>query len=260
MLKTKRSKTKKGDAAPLTNFVSRSISKIPTEIWQEIVSSSNFPVLSKKCDASRSLLLLGRCKTESAPKTIPDEYRERPEILRALSQTCRRFRVIFLPLLWENVEAYFESKDGSSWNIRVSDVLLDRCRGLMKRENQSLARYVRVFSVSISSYRIGTVMRAFARCLRSLPNLRTLHILHLKNKWIDEVSIAFMGVQVHTVRTIILPSNAYPILAACPNVRDISCNEEDGATLFETMMGCCPKVQRIDGFKLCSSRLKSLLK
>ncbi|KAJ6523378.1 hypothetical protein B0H19DRAFT_1201951 [Mycena capillaripes] len=221
--------------------------RVPTAIWLEIVSDSHFLILeSEKDGIPRSLLLLSRGKIESCPKTIPLAHREWPETLRTLSQTCRTFRAIFLPLLWEHVEACFAPKNGRDWSTRVADVLLDRCNGLMKRENQDLARFVRVFSISLSSHRIAAVVPLFARCLVSLPNLDTLHILYPESKWKRNVTVAFRGVNLPGVRTIcmaiILPIYAHGILAACPSVRDV----------------CCPEVERIQGFELTSAKLKGL--
>ncbi|KAJ7123786.1 hypothetical protein C8R43DRAFT_41242 [Mycena crocata] len=233
--------------------------EIPTEIWLEIVSGSNFLILDGEKDGiPRSLLLLGRSKISSCPKTIPPAYRERPETLRALSQTCRAFRAVFLPVLWERVEACFIPKDDTAWYARVAKVLLDRCTGLMKRENQNLARHVRIFSVSLSWHRIEAILPVFAQCLESLPNLDTLHILYLKSKYEKMVTETFDDVELPTVRTVILPSYAHAILAVCCNVRDVSCNEEIGTKLFKTLVECCPKVERIQGFRLTSAKLKSL--
>ncbi|KAJ7044968.1 hypothetical protein C8F04DRAFT_1249414 [Mycena alexandri] len=236
--------------------------QLPTEIWREIVSDSNFLILgSEKDGIPRSLLLLGREKITSCPKTVPPAYRERPEALRALSQTCRALRAIFFPLLWEYVEACFESKNGrTAWHASVANVLLKRCTALVKPENMAIARHVRVVSVSLSWHKIAVAAPLFAQCLEALPNLDTLHILYLKSKWQGTINTAFEDKELPGVRTIILPSGAHGILAACPNVRDVSCNEESGAKLFDTLIGCCPEVERIQGFQLTTAKLKKLSK
>ncbi|KAJ7607789.1 hypothetical protein DFH06DRAFT_1249608 [Mycena polygramma] len=259
MAKTKRTRI---SSAATTNETATNVGvflKIPTEIWVEIVSDSNFRVLgSAKDGMPRSLLLLSRSKIKSCPKTVPTGYRERPETLRALSQTCRALRGIFLPLLWEHLEACFIPKTAATWGTRVAKVLLDRCKGLMKSE--SLRSYVRIVSVSFSSYHIDEVVPLFAKCLVSLPNLDTLHILHLQSKFEETVIAAFKNIELPSTRAIILPSYAHSILAACPNARDVSCNEETGVKLFNTLIKCCPRVERIQGFKLTSSKLKDLSK
>ncbi|KAJ7627957.1 hypothetical protein DFH06DRAFT_1226763 [Mycena polygramma] len=257
---TKRKKTKKAATLDVKDVENGGAAlKVPTEIWMEIVSGANFLVLgSEKDGIPRSLLLLSRSKIPSAPKTIPPAYRVRPETLRALSQTCRTLRAIFLPLLWEHVEACITSKSGTPWLNGMSAVLLDRCKGLMKRPNQHLARYVRVFSVSLSDEQIASTVSLFARCLESLPNLETLHILYVKSEWEDIVTEAFGDVELPGVRTIILPSYAHAILAACPGVRNVSSNEEIGTQLFDTLIENCPAVERMQGFELTPARLEEL--
>ncbi|KAF7378051.1 hypothetical protein MSAN_00229100 [Mycena sanguinolenta] len=233
--------------------------RIPIEIWLEVVSDSTFLTLgSAKDGIPRSLLLLNRSKIESCPKTIPPAYRERPETLRALSQTCRTFREISLPLYWEHVEACFVSRSSEPWSTRVALVLLDRCKGLLRPESQHLALHVRVFSVSLSSHHIATAVSSFAKCLASLPNLDTLHILYLQSQWERNVTAAFKTVKLPAVKTIILPSHAHGILRACPNVRDVSCNEEVGEQLLDTLIQHCPKVKRIQDFEVTNEVLDEL--
>ncbi|KAJ6480252.1 hypothetical protein C8R45DRAFT_350224 [Mycena sanguinolenta] len=115
-----------------------------------------------------------------------------------------------------------------------------------------------VFSVSLSSDRIGTVVPLFARCLASLPNLNTLNIMYLQSKWERNVTAEFRNIQLPTVQTIILPSHAHGILRACPNVRDVSCNEEAGEKLLDTLIQHCPKVGRIQGFEITDEVLDEL--
>ncbi|KAJ7165965.1 hypothetical protein C8R46DRAFT_997059 [Mycena filopes] len=232
----------------------------PSSGWRSSPNTTCATSAAKGTVSPRSLLLLSRSKIKSSPKTIPTSYRERPETLRALSQTSRALRAVFLPLLWEYVEACFIPKDDTTWSKRVASVLLKRCKGLMKNENQSLAQHVRVFSVSLSSNRMAETFPLLAQCLASLPNLDTLHILHLESKREENVTAAFKNVQLPGVRCIILPSYAHAILAACPGVRDVSCNEEIGTKLFDTLIKYCPSVERIQGFQLTSSKLKKLSK
>ncbi|KAJ7666835.1 hypothetical protein DFH06DRAFT_1470006 [Mycena polygramma] len=262
MARTKRTKTSSAPVAanePATNV--GVFLKIPTEIWLEIASDSNFTRIlgSTKDGMPRSLLLLSRSKIESCPKTVPTGYRERPDTLRALSQTCHTLRFIFLPLLWEHVEACILAKS-TTWSKQIANVLLNRCKKLMTPDNQSLRDYVRIVSVSFSSYHIDKVAPLFAQCLASLPNLDTLHILHLQSKDQETITAAFDKIELPSMRVIILPSHAYSILAACPNVRDVSCNEETGSKLFKTLIKRCPRVERIQGFGLTSSNLKELSK
>ncbi|KAK7028543.1 hypothetical protein R3P38DRAFT_2937088 [Favolaschia claudopus] len=241
---------------------------VPIEIWEQIVSASNFLILgSEKDGIPRSLLLLGRSRITSCPKVINAPlYWEHPTTLRALSQTCRAFRAIFLPLLWERVEACFQPKNSlsSQWNKRVAMALLHKCKGLLKPQNQSLASYPRinsplnVMSVSFSGHRIKEVAPLFAKCLASLPNLDTLHILHLQSKYGELLDDVFEDVEMKRLRTIIIPSSAYGVLASAPNVRDVSCNEGKADVLLDTILEFCPNVERLQGFEITTLKQKRL--
>ncbi|KAJ7434656.1 hypothetical protein FB451DRAFT_1310994 [Mycena latifolia] len=222
---------------------------VPTEIWLEIVSNSNFLIHGTEKDGtSRSVFLLSRRRFKGAP---PSAYWTRPKTLRALSQTCRTLRSIFIPLLWEHVEA------GTSWPP-ITSVIIKRCNGLIKSENQHLAIHVRVFSVSVPMHRSTKIAPVLAQCLQSLPNLHTLHVPYVEGKLGKTFTAAFKNIQLPTVKTIILPCYAHAILEATPNVRDVSCNRELSETLFDTLVKRCRKVERIQGFRLTSEKLNKL--
>jgi hypothetical protein len=67
-------------------------------------------------------------------------YCERPNVLRALSQTCRAARKFFLPLLWERLEVC-TARLVRAWHLQVSATLEARSIGLAQR--QDLSAYVR---------------------------------------------------------------------------------------------------------------------
>jgi hypothetical protein len=135
--------------------------------------------------------------------------------------------------------------------------------------------YCRVFSVSVPTHRSTKVAPVLAQCLRSLPNLHTLHVPYVESKLGKTFTAAFKNIQLPTVKTIILREYciflryhhffmlhsacyAHAILGATPNVRDVSCNRELSETLFDTLVKRCRKVERIQGFRLTSEKLNSL--
>ncbi|KAJ7276661.1 hypothetical protein C8J57DRAFT_1504494 [Mycena rebaudengoi] len=115
--------------------------------------------------------------------------------------------------------------------------------------NDGILRVI-IFSVSLSWHRVKDVYPLFAQCLESLPNLNALHILYFKSKWDRNFTAAFEDIELPGVHTIILPSYTHAILAACPNVLDVSCNEGKGAKLFNALIKSCPNVERIQDFQL----------
>ena len=66
---------------------------------------------------------------------------------------------------------------------------------------------------------------------------------------------AFEGKKYPQIRTIILPNCAHHILRACPEVRDVTCNEDDGGKLLTPMTKECRNVESIEGIYLNSDQL-----
>ncbi|KAJ6541991.1 hypothetical protein DFH09DRAFT_1393209 [Mycena vulgaris] len=187
------------------NFIKLAILEIPPRSGRR---SSQIPIFSfykAKRTASR-----GRSSFSAA--ALPENGA--PGLSRAARDAARvtaamlRLPAVFLPLPWERVEACFEARNGTAWRVRVANVLLDRCKGLTKRQNQGSARHARyvlgarlpvcffmVVSVFILSHQIAVVMPVFAQCLESLPTLDTLDILHLKSTCEDTVADGFEHIE-----------------------------------------------------------------
>jgi len=112
-------------------------------------------------------------------------------------------------------------------------------------------------SVTITRYRMDTIIPAFADCLQSLPNLHTLELCHVHQGMTTKVKRAFEGVAIPSIRTVVLPTIAHHILRSCPNVEDVTCNVGDGSQIFGTIASKCPKVERISGMMPSPAMLKS---
>lgn len=77
------------------------------------------------------------------------EYLERPDVLRALSQTCVAYRTAFLPLLFERLEVCVTTRPGNptkAFYRHIGDGLERKCSGLVGRPDLSeMVRYVTFF-------------------------------------------------------------------------------------------------------------------
>ena len=102
-------------------------------------------------------------------------------------------------------------------------------------------------SVTVTRYRIDTILPAFANCLQSLPNLHTLELCHVHQEMATKLKKAFERVTIPSIRTAVLPATAHHILRSCPNVEDVTCNVGDGSQILGTIASKCPKVERISG-------------
>ncbi|KAF9648465.1 hypothetical protein BDM02DRAFT_3239797 [Thelephora ganbajun] len=223
------------------------IFKLPDETFLEILSY--FPVISFRYKVAGLRSVWGI-------NFLPGGYAERLDVLRAITQTCRILRRKFLSWLWERVEACIVP-NLSAWYIHLGNALESRCHILLK--NPSLAMHVRVMSVTITRYRMDTILPAFADCLQSLPNLHTLELCHVHQEMTTKLKRAFEGVKILPIRTVVLPITAHHILRSCPNVEDVTCNVGGGSQILGAIAFKCPKVERISGMIPSPAMLKRRL-
>lgn len=69
------------------------------------------------------------------------QYLERTDALRALSQTCRLWRNIFFPLLWERLEACLTHSSTAAWYKVYGESLIRKSS--LVAENPGIASHVR---------------------------------------------------------------------------------------------------------------------
>ena len=96
------------------------LSHLPADVWLLILS--HFPVLTKQAIMNEPGFSF----------SMPDSYGGRFDALRTLSQTCRSLRAVFLPLVWEHVEACIWSDRNYAIDYYLSYVLGRQWYGLLK--------------------------------------------------------------------------------------------------------------------------------
>ncbi|KAG6886856.1 hypothetical protein C0992_001978 [Termitomyces sp. T32_za158] len=239
--------------------------ELPNEIWLEILSyfcSVRIPTL----------------KISHAP-LLSSLTLERTHALRALSQTCRAFRTLFLPELWERFEVcatprqienpMLTNYSGSNrqtndfylsgaWYKYIAEALEKRSNGLM----QSLDHrsYVRTASVALTRCKAATVLNAFVQCLKTLPNLHTLQILRAHTQMTTHLKTAFAAHKLPQVHTVVLPNHAHNILRACPEARVVMCSYDDGGKLIGAIAKECKNVRVLRGFAPDVNMTKRIVK
>lgn len=103
--------------------------RLPVEVW--LMIAEHFPTLSVQ--TSIAMHRSGK---------YPPDFRQRTHTLRALSQTTRELRVVFLPLSWRDLEMCAASDDEYlPWRRAVAYALRRQCLGLVK--TKALALHVR---------------------------------------------------------------------------------------------------------------------
>ncbi|EDR09179.1 uncharacterized protein LACBIDRAFT_296541 [Laccaria bicolor S238N-H82] len=230
------------DVVSLPNRTSNAV-ELPVELFLEILSY--FP------HAPVGLPRYG-IDIRSAP---PVFCFERTDLLRALSQTCRRWRLILLPLLWECLEVYPVRSREPVWNLWLARSLERKSKGLVRSPQH--AAYVQCVRVRLST---AKVLPAFVSCLRALPNLHTLSIIFDHIEMTSSLKSAFEGRTFPSVRTAVVPNDAHSVLRSCPEVRRVICNLGDGSTLVSAMAKECREVEVIEGFQPDEKMMKRIVK
>jgi hypothetical protein len=131
--------------APAFPNTGSTLFELPLELILEILSYfDSLPLITSK--HHYSLL--------NIDPTITRRYLERTNTLRALSQTCRSWRTLFFPLLWERLEPclmHFDS--GKRYSESNADSLIRK--SALVCENPEIASHVRCVQIRTLSGGVG---------------------------------------------------------------------------------------------------------
>lgn len=189
---------------------------------------------------------------------LPVVYLQRPDILRALSQTCAAYRRVFLPLAWENLDVCVGPRVKSAFFKHAGETLERKSNGLL--ENKDLAKYVGVANLVLTRYQTNVVLPPLTACLQSLPNLHTIHVLHAHTQMTTAIKDAFEGIVLPHVRTVIVPGYGHELLKCCPGVRSVRCIRDDGSKLVTVIVKHCKHVEEMRGFYIDEKMMKRIVK
>jgi hypothetical protein len=102
-------------------------------------------------------------------------------------------------------------------------------------------------TTALSRTETDKILPAFATCLGALPNLRTLELVHVHSEMSATLGTVFKDKSYPQIRRIVLPSCAHNILRACPEVREVICNESNGSQLVSAITKACKHVEVFKG-------------
>ncbi|KAF8159182.1 hypothetical protein B0H34DRAFT_747703 [Crassisporium funariophilum] len=191
-------------------------------------------------------------------------YLERTDILRSVSQTCKAWRIIFLPLLWERLEACATHSLTTKMFPIFGTPLVRKSMFISTRPE--LAAHIRSMSVILSWHTAAEVLPAFINAIKAAPNLHTLHVVRLidmpyllRGRLVDMIKAAFQNHVFPQIRTVVLPSDAGDILRCCPEVETVICTSfDDGIPLVEAIAESCKKVEVLEGFRINGTVMKHI--
>ncbi|KAL1755097.1 hypothetical protein FB107DRAFT_291205 [Schizophyllum commune] len=190
--------------APAANALS--LSSLPNELLLEIVN----------CFPSLPTLINGDILYDDKDPT-------RREVIAAFSQTCRRFRSLFYPLLWRTIEAV--AKIGIQWKKRLAADLMRQLDFVMI-QNPSFAEHVEILSMIVTDDPYASVKDKFCAGLVMFKNLHTLQIPEVTgpnfifgehgSEWFPET--LWRQPPLLSVRTMAIPWQLFGLLSCTPNL------------------------------------------
>ncbi|KAJ3554440.1 hypothetical protein NP233_g12424 [Leucocoprinus birnbaumii] len=214
---------------------------------------------------------------------LPPSVFERQDALRALSQTCKLWRTIFYPMLWERMEAcavrnlklsaQSNSRNAEldlqkeidefrdippGWYKSISRSLERVCTGLSS--DPQAAQHVRIVNFSLTRCSVNTVLPALIQCLENLPNLEILQILRAHSLMSPMLKSHFEGHTFPQVRTVVIPEHGHEVMRCCPNARKVICNYGDGSKIITGMTKFLKNVEVVEGILADKNFLKRLVK
>ena len=119
------------------------------------------------------------------------------------------------------------------------------CQWLYTNEDKINILTNSIATVTLVRYSSKTVLPAFANCLKVLSNLHTLRIINAHPRITTTLKNSFQHMHYPQIQKVILPSCAHNILRACPKVRQVICNQDDGSKLITTMAGACKNAESL---------------
>lgn len=101
-------------------------------------------------------------------------------------------------------------------------------------------------NVRLNKRAADTTLPPFARCLKVLHNLHTLHIIDVHLQLTTPLKNAFEGLVFPQIRTVILPAVAHNVLRCCPEVREVTSPAGDCTSVLGAILKNCRKVEILD--------------
>lgn len=84
---------------------------------------------------------------------LDSSYLERTDALRSLSQTCKLWRYIFFPLLWERLDVFATHSQSGAWYQVFGETMIRKC--FLVTENQEIASHVRYVKDLLSDTKLA---------------------------------------------------------------------------------------------------------
>ncbi|KAJ6485319.1 hypothetical protein C8R47DRAFT_1129782 [Mycena vitilis] len=222
-----------------------SLPDLPTELLMEIVKY--YPELNLDVDA---------CIHPGRP--VGEQFQGN-DSLRALSQTCRALRDIFVPVLWARVHACFTSRNRPKRRIRTRAKMLER-RMIGIQKTPYVAPCIRWMAVTMLECNMSNwqPIAEFIRVLDLLPNLKDLTILQASTEMIPVLETSFYGKVFPSVSKLTLTDRFTSIMRCFPNVQVLAYFHHNVIEVFDVIKEHCKSIHTIRNIQLSAEVVRCL--
>ncbi|KAK7050595.1 hypothetical protein R3P38DRAFT_2866027 [Favolaschia claudopus] len=175
-------------------------------------------------------------------------------VIRSLSQTCRRLRHVFLPILFSRVHALLTWRNLPLMLSRPilgfhTNILEDRMIGI--RDTPYVVPLIRSLSVTLEECRYRwQPIAEFIQVLGLLPDLENLTIIDPHLEAIPFLISACEGRTFPSVLTLAIDNVLGPIIPCFPNVRVLTSAGGGHNCLLESLRGKCEQISTIKNMDL----------
>ncbi|KAF7346837.1 hypothetical protein MSAN_01822900 [Mycena sanguinolenta] len=237
-----------------------SLSDLPAEILMEIVSY--YPQLIHGVPTGdrfmRDKPLQAEPSNFRALEGV-DESFVGNQTLRYLSQTSRRMRDIFLPMLWARFHACFTRYNWPRRKIKTRAKMLERrMKGIQK--TPYILPYIRTLTITLQECSMGNwqPMAEFIRVLDLLPNLKDLTILRVPSEMVAVLSTSCRGKVFPSVSQLALDNSLAPIMPCFPNIQTLTFIWPACIDVLVAVKDYCQSIHTINNFLLSPEVVKCL--
>ncbi|KAJ7041484.1 hypothetical protein C8F04DRAFT_1391038 [Mycena alexandri] len=222
-----------------------SLPDLPTELLLEMVK--HYPELYLDFDAR----IHG----------VASEQFDGNDALRALSQTCRTLRRIFVPVLWAGVHACFTQRNNPEKNReRHAQMLERRMIGIQKTRHAMC--YIRSLSVSLAGVNMTNwqPMAEFVRVLGVLPQLQHLTIVLVFNEIVPVLSTACQGKVFPSILSLGVDNDNLEMILPCfPNIKTLTFYPGSGCLpILRALKGSCEHVHTLNNLILFAYNIECI--
>ncbi|KAF8172244.1 hypothetical protein K438DRAFT_2023856 [Mycena galopus ATCC 62051] len=232
-----------------------SLLDLPTELLMEIIKC--YPQLYHFPEVPTHRYILEKKHLRTLCELHGWWFREQfvgNDVLRALTQTCRLLRNIFLHMLWARLDAFFTQR-----TINMKGGILER-RMIGIQQTPYVVPHIQSLIVTMAECTMDhrQPMAEFIRVLEILPNLQELTIVQVRPEMVSVMRDSFRGKVFPSVLSLAPDNRLGSIMPCFPNVQTMYIVDSPSAGILRATKGSCYHIHTVRHFRLSPGAIQAL--